>query len=200
MAYGMNVLKRIPVAAAIPVVVVALAAVLVTLRPSAAARWSPAGGPGSSTSDTALGGPPTRVRIAKLKVDAPLVDLRLDSKGALQAPEDYNRPGWYVDGPLPGEIGPAVIAGHVDSKSGPAVFFKLHELHSGDIVEVERGRLWVKFRVVAVHRYPKNAFPTNEVYGPTPNPQLRLITCGGVFDNTRRSYVDNVVVFAVIVT
>ncbi len=94
-------------------------------------------------------------------------------------------------------MGPAVIAGHVDSKTGPAVFFRLRDLRQGDIIEVTRAGAQVKFKVLAVRKYPKAQFPTDEVYGPTPNAQLRLITCGGDFDRNRRSYVDNIVVYAV---
>jgi LPXTG-site transpeptidase (sortase) family protein len=157
------------------------------------ARWE--AGPGATAS--AAGAPPTRLRISAIGVDTPLEDLGLDANGALKAPADFGRAGWYANGNKPGDVGPAIIAGHVDSRKGPAVFFRLHELRPGDKVEVARGERWVTFRVLAVHRYPKNQFPTDEVYAPTPNPQLRLITCGGAFDNTRRSYLDNVVVYAV---
>jgi Sortase domain len=159
-------------------------------------------GTGDATSDPAgTGGeePPTRVRIPAIQVDALLEDLTLDSAGALRAPVDYARAGWYAEGTVPGEVGPAVIAGHVDSRKGPAVFFWLYKLHPDDLIQVQRGDRWVIFRVVATARYPKDRFPTAEVYGPTPDAQLRLITCGGVFNETRRSYVDNVVVYAVVV-
>jgi LPXTG-site transpeptidase (sortase) family protein len=142
-------------------------------------------------------GPPTRVRIPRIGVDSALLSLGLDAHGALQAPPDYDLAGWYADGTVPGEIGPAVIAGHVDSFRGKAVFFRLHELHEGDQVQVQRGQAWVSFLVVRVDRYAKNAFPTAQVYGPTPDAQLRLITCGGAFDPTTKSYVDNIVVYAV---
>jgi LPXTG-site transpeptidase (sortase) family protein len=140
---------------------------------------------------------PTRVRIPAIEVDAPLEPLTLDGTGQLTAPVRFTDAGWYAGGTPPGEVGPAVIAGHVDSTSGPAVFFRLGQLHPGDVVEVERGRTWVRFRVVAVERYPKERFPTDKVYGPTPDPQLRLITCGGRFDRARRSYLDNTIVYAV---
>jgi LPXTG-site transpeptidase (sortase) family protein len=142
--------------------------------------------------------PPTRLRIPAIGVDAALESLHLDAAGALQAPRVYDRPGWYADGTKPGTVGPAVIAGHVDSTRGAAVFFRLHELTAGDRVEVSRGGQWIAFRVVATSRYAKSRFPTAQVYGPTPDPQLRLITCGGAFDQARRSYLDNVVVFAVL--
>jgi hypothetical protein len=158
-------------------------------------RWVP--GPAAAASPAALSAPPTRLRIPDIGVDSPLEDLGLDANGALQAPKDFAHAGWYAQGSRPGDVGPAIMAGHVDSRSGPAVFFRLHELRAGATVEVARGDGWVKFRVLAVRRYPKSQFPTDEVYAPTPNAQLRLITCGGAFDNTRRSYLDNVVVYAV---
>jgi Sortase domain len=142
-------------------------------------------------------GPPTRLRIRSIGVDASLERLHRDAAGALSTPRDYDQPGWYAEGTPPGDTGPAVIAGHVDSRSGPAVFFRLHELRDGDVIEVERGGRWLTFRVVGSEWHPKQAFPTAEVYGPTPTPQLRLITCGGDFDRSRRSYTDNLVVFAV---
>jgi LPXTG-site transpeptidase (sortase) family protein len=144
-------------------------------------------------------GTPTRVRIPAIGVDAPLDDLHLDEAGTLAAPKEYQVPGWYADGTPPGDIGPAVIAGHVDSRTGPAVFYRLAELKAGDRVEVARGGRWLAFRVVSVDRVPKDRFPTARVYGPTPDRQLRLITCGGGFDESRLSYLDNVVVFAVAV-
>jgi hypothetical protein len=141
--------------------------------------------------------PPTRVRVPKLGVDSSLVGLRLGPDGALEAPKDYQQAGWYAQGTIPGEVGPAVIAGHVDSLHGPAVFYRLVDLRPGDRIEVQRDGVWLPFLVVATGRYPKNKFPTAEVYGPTPTAELRLITCGGTFDHTARSYRDNVVVYAV---
>jgi LPXTG-site transpeptidase (sortase) family protein len=137
------------------------------------------------------------VRIPAIGVDSPLETLHLDKAGALQAPTRYGEAGWYADGTAPGDIGPAVIAGHIDSRSGPAIFYHLAQLKAGDLVEVARGGQWIGFRVVSVGQYPKEDFPTAQVYGPTPDPQLRLITCGGVFDQARRSYRDNTVVYAV---
>jgi hypothetical protein len=142
---------------------------------------------------------PTRVRIPAIRVDSPLDPLALDAGGALQAPNNFAHAGWYAAGTTPGAVGPAVIAGHVDSRSGPAVFLRLYQLRPGDQVQVQRDDRWLTFRVVSKARYPKNRFPTADVYGPTPDPQLRLITCGGSFDAHRRSYVDNVVIYAVAV-
>jgi len=143
--------------------------------------------------------PPVRVRVPSIGVDSTLLELGLDGAGALVPPEDFDRAGWYTGGPVPGEIGPSVIAGHVDSYSGPAVFFRLGDLAAGDdvLVDLADGST-VRFTVADSRRHPKDDFPTEEVYGPTAQPVLRLITCGGEFDRDRRSYRDNVVVTAVL--
>ncbi|GIF71854.1 class F sortase [Asanoa siamensis] len=141
--------------------------------------------------------PPSEVRIPRVGIRSTLVGLDLDGTGELEAPADYGKAGWYERGTRPGERGPAVIAGHVDSHRGPAVFYRLRDLRPGDTVEVRRGDLWVPFRVVHTDRYPKDSFPTSSVYGATPGAELRLITCGGEFDRGKRSYRDNVVVYAV---
>lgn len=145
-----------------------------------------------------LTGPPTWLRINKINVDAPLIPLGLDATGTLEAPEDYYVPGWYADGTAPGDVGPSVIAGHVDSLTGSAVFRHLADLRVEDIIEVQRDGIWLKFQVTSIARFPKGGFPTAQVYGPTPDAQLRVITCGGSFDRARNSYRDNVVVFAII--
>jgi len=144
-----------------------------------------------------LSGPPTRLRVRAIGVDTPLETLRLGTDGELQPPRTNDRAGWYADGTAPGDMGPAVLAGHVDSKQGPAVFYRLREITAGDKIEVTRGERTVTFTVTSTAWYSKKAFPTEEVYGPTPDRQLRLITCGGVFDRTLRSYKDNLVVYAV---
>src|SRR3954452_8320622 len=140
---------------------------------------------------------PVRVQAPAVGIDSSLDRLGLDSSGALVPPADVTQAGWFAAGPAPGDVGPAVIAGHVDSFRGPAGFFRLDELAAGDEVLVGRADgTTARFTVTRVARYPKTAFPTAEVYGPTPDPQLRLITCGGAFDRGARSYVDNVVVYA----
>jgi hypothetical protein len=144
----------------------------------------------------ALTGKPTEVRIPTIAVDTTLETLNLDKTGVLEPPS-FAHAGWYAGGTVPGDIGPAVIAGHIDSTKGPSVFYRLHELRAGDQVQVKRGVRWLTFTVVSTGRYPKTGFPTAQVYGPTFTPQLRLITCGGSFDSAKRSYVDNVVVYAV---
>ena len=130
-------------------------------------------------------------------MDTTLETLSIGRDGALQPPGNFGKAGWYADGTAPGDTGPAVIAGHVDSKAGPAIFYRLRELTAGDRVNVTRGGKDVRFTVVRTAWYPKTKFPTSQVYGPTPDSQLRLITCGGVFDHSLRSYKDNLVVYAV---
>jgi sortase (surface protein transpeptidase) len=142
---------------------------------------------------------PVRVRVPGIDIDSDLVRLDVDDDGVLLPPDDFARAGWYTRGPAPGDTGPAVIAGHVDSADGPAVFFRLAELEDGDEVLVDRADgTRVRFTVTSVDRYPKDEFPTAQVYGPTPRAELRLITCGGEFDADARSYRDNVVVSAVL--
>ena len=144
---------------------------------------------------------PARVVAPAIELDAPVVPLGLEDDGSLEVPEDYAATGWYVEGPEPGEIGPSVIVGHVDSLDGPAVFFRLHELEAGDTIEVKAvNGSSVTFLVDRVERHAKDRFPTDRVYGPTGEPGLRLITCGGTFDRVTGSYRENVVVFARLAT
>ncbi|MDK3258342.1 class F sortase [Blastococcus capsensis] len=148
---------------------------------------------GSGTVSTAA--PPVRLRVPAIGVDSPLVELGIDGVGALVPPADFARAGWFAGGPAPGDVGPSVIAGHVDSRDGPAVFFRLDELVAGDEVLVDRADgTTARFTVTGADRFPKDRFPTQDVYGPTPRAELKLITCGGDFDRERRSYRDNVVV------
>jgi hypothetical protein len=156
----------------------------------------PPGDPFGSTVP-APSGPPTRVRVPAIGLNSPLETLSLGRDGVLVPPRRFERAGWYAGGTAPGDVGPAVLAGHVDSKAGPAVFYRLRELTVGDRIEVVRGGAVVRFTVTRTAWYPKNKFPTDQVYGPTPDRQLRLITCGGVFDRRLRSYKDNLVVYAV---
>jgi hypothetical protein len=140
---------------------------------------------------------PQAVVIPKIGVAAPLIRLGLQPNRRMQVPKDYSEAGWYTGGPRPGELGPAVIAGHVDSKRGPAVFYRLRELRQGDSVVVRySGGLQVRFRVERTERHPKGTFPTGRVYGDTAGAKLRLITCGGEFDRASGHYRDNVIAFA----
>jgi Sortase domain len=140
---------------------------------------------------------PVRLRIPALRIDTPLVTLHRAADGSVEVPTDFNVAGWFADGPRPGQPGPAVILGHVDSRAGPAVFFRLKDLPAGAEAVVDRADgSAVAFRVRGSMRVPKVDFPTDAVYGPTLEPSLRLVTCGGSFDRTARSYRDNVIVYA----
>ncbi|MDP4510803.1 class F sortase [Nonomuraea turcica] len=156
--------------------------------------------PDSGTSDAAPGADvanPVRLRIPAIGVSTRVIPLRLDAGNRLIAPKQFDRVGWNKAGPEPGEQGVAVIAGHVDSTTGPAVFYRLRQLRKGDRVHVDRADgTTVTFVVNRLSRYPKNRIPDKEVYGSGGGTQLRLITCGGAFDRQRRSYQDNVIVFA----
>jgi Sortase domain len=139
---------------------------------------------------------PVRLRIATIGVDSSLMALGLRSDRTMQVPPGAFPAGWYTGGPTPGELGPAVIAGHVDSR-GPGVFYRLHQMRAGDLITVTRadGRKPV-FRVQRVRQFPKHQFPTRLVYGNVAHPALRLITCGGSFNSQSGHYDDNIVVFA----
>jgi sortase (surface protein transpeptidase) len=127
-----------------------------------------------------------------------LVELGYDDHGGLEVPKDFGDVGWFTPGPSPGQLGPAVIAGHVDSKAGPAVFYRLGDLRPGNRIAVGRDDgTTARFVVDRVQEYPKDEFPTAEVYGnSTSRAELRLITCGGDFNHRTGHYVDNIVVFA----
>jgi sortase (surface protein transpeptidase) len=126
-----------------------------------------------------------------------LVDLGLTPSGAMDVPDDADTAGWFALSPVPGEPGPAVLAAHVDFKKVPGVFARLHELKVGDTAVVRRADgTPVRFVAYRVERFAKSAFPTQDVYGNTAGPELRLITCGGAFDQAAGHYRDNVVVFA----
>jgi Sortase domain len=141
--------------------------------------------------------PPVRLTIPAIRVATPLVRLGRERDGSMQVPADFARAGWFAEGLSPGQVGPAVIAGHVDSRTGPAVFYRLRELRAGDAVEVERADgVRLRFVVEQARSFPKATFPTAEVFGPAPWAALRLVTCGGDFDRSRGSYRDNLVVFA----
>lgn len=160
------------------------------------ATASASGGAAASPDGTQVADP-VRVLIPSIGVDAPTVSLAV-SEDVLAGPEQFSDAGWWADGPEPGEAGAAVIAGHVDSYQGPAVFFDLHELTEGDVVTVERGDgSRVDFAVTGSERYAKDGIPVDRVFGETLGPTLRLITCGGEFDRSAKSYVDNLVVYAV---
>jgi sortase (surface protein transpeptidase) len=140
---------------------------------------------------------PVSLAIPAIGVSTDLIGLGLTTAGTLQVPSSTTVAGWYTGSPRPGAIGAAVIAGHVDSLAGPAVFFRLRLLRPGELVYVRRadGSLAV-FAVTGVQMSAKTQFPTAAVYAPVPNAQLRLITCGGTFDSTTGHYLSNVIVSA----
>ena len=140
---------------------------------------------------------PVSLIIPMIGVKAPLIELGLTASGALQVPSSTTVAGWYTGSPRPGAIGPAIIEGHVDSLTGPGVFYRLSELQPGDRIYVRRADgTTVEFRVTAAQTYQKAFFPTAAVYGPTPDPELRLITCGGTFDYATGHYLSNTIIYA----
>jgi hypothetical protein len=141
---------------------------------------------------------PVSLTVPAIGVQTNITHLGLTASGALQVPASTAVAGWYTGSPRPGAVGSAVIAGHIDSKSGPGVFFRLSSLRPGDRVYVRRadGTLAV-FKVTVVRQFAKDSFPTSAVYGAVPDSELRLITCGGTFDPQLRSYLSNTVVYAI---
>ena len=150
-----------------------------------------------TSGQTATGKGLFRIRIPSIGVRAPVIRLGLTKEQRLEVPGRTDQAGWWSGGQFPGQKGAAVIAGHVDSSTGPAVFFRLRELEPGDVVEVEpRGRRRVRFVVDRLKKAPKDGFPTREVYGPTSGSALRLVTCTGSFNESSGHYRDNLIVFA----
>lgn len=148
---------------------------------------------------------PTSIRIPAIGVSSPMLRLGLLPSGEVATPpldEPESKAGWYEGSPAPGSQGPAIILGHVDSKAyGPGVFYDLGALKPGDTVEVGRVDNTVAvFKVDEVRSFPKASFPTGEIYGNLDHAGLRLITCGGTFDPQASSYVDNIIVFASLVS
>ncbi|GEL99305.1 class F sortase [Cellulomonas terrae] len=144
---------------------------------------------------------PVRLEIPTLAVDSALMELGLQDDGSLEVPPGAFPAGWFSGAPTPGERGPAIIVGHIDWVTGPGVFFRLAELAVGDEILVGRtdGSV-VVFRTTGVTRYPKDAFPTDLVYGDLDHAGLRLVSCGGEFDAATGHYEDNVIAFAELVT
>ncbi|RSN37037.1 class F sortase [Amycolatopsis sp. WAC 04169] len=181
--------------------VVLAAALTACAAPPSGKVASPA--PPSSVSSVAEAPPLAPAKPARLEIPAigvrtgEIIDLGLAGDGTLEVPHDAITTGWFTGGPAPGEIGPAVLAGHVDYKKVPGVFVRLKELKAGDEALVHReDGITAVFTVYAVERHPKASFPTEKVYGDTTGPELRLITCGGDFDSSTGNYLDNVVAFA----
>lgn len=159
---------------------------IVTERPSAEPRFEPQ-----------RKARPVRVQIPSIGVDATLRPVGLLDDGSMEVP-DFGRAGWYDLGPRPGEPGPAVIVAHVDSYQGPDVFFRLRDLSSGDTVKVgHKDGTTSQFVVRSSEQQLKQQLPVDRIWNKTREPVLRLVTCGGDFDEAERHYRSNVIVYAV---
>lgn len=163
--------------------------------------------PGTAATSAGAVPPPTRnahvapgeLSIPDIGVRSSFVHLNLNKNGTLQVPGRYDVVGWYAAGPAPGDAGgpPAVLAGHVDSKSGPGVFYRLHELKVGsEFIIGGTDGAERRFRVYKTKTYAKNAFPATQVYAPAKRAEVRLITCTGTFNEQNHHYADNLVVYA----
>jgi sortase (surface protein transpeptidase) len=153
--------------------------------------------PAEAAPAAAVTAAPVQIRIDAIGASAPVDPLGLNPDGTLQTPADYGRAGYFTGRPNPGAVGPAIIVAHVDSKTGPAVFYRLRDLTPGDEITVTRADgSEVVFLVDRLEDHPKDAFPTDAVYGPTPDATLRLITCGGSFDRSSGHYRNNLIAFA----
>ncbi|WP_284743380.1 class F sortase [Amycolatopsis sp. RTGN1] len=142
---------------------------------------------------------PTSVKIPKIGADSSLISVGLKTDGSISVPSVHKpmQAAWYQLSPVPGDVGPAVVLGHVDGDKMPGIFYKLKDLVPGDEVDIDRsdGKK-LKFVVDRVTQVQKDTFPKDAVYGNSDKPELRLITCGGVFDHAAHSYKDNIVVYA----
>ncbi len=195
-------------AAGLVVIVAGTAGLLLTrhstpaLRPVAAgmaalpAPTGPIAAPPQSAQAAAVASP-VSLTIPLIGVKTQLITLGLAASGALQVPSTTSVAGWYTGSPRPGAVGSAIIVGHIDSQSGPGVFYRLSELSRGNDIYVKRADgTTAEFRVTTVQTYLKDQFPTETVYGPTPDAELRMITCGGAFDPATGHYLSNIVVYA----
>ncbi|WP_354570602.1 sortase [Glaciihabitans sp. UYNi722] len=155
----------------------------------------------TATNPPAPGVVVTHVDIPDIGVSSDLELLNLDGNGALLPPVGFAKAGWYQGGVLPGDVGPAIIAGHVDSAHGPAIFAHLGDVQPGSKITVtlSDGRA-LTFEVQKSEKSLKTQFPTSDVYGNVPTPQLRVITCGGPFDPRSGHYTENLVLFATLVS
>lgn len=141
---------------------------------------------------------PEHVSIPAIGLESDLIGLGRGADGWIEAPADYDDVGWYEDGVVPGEIGPAVIAAHVDSPWAAAVFHDLPKLTPGDTVSVSLSDgTTADFVVTGIQSVKKHTFPTESIYAPVPTPELRLVTCGGPISSDTGLYEDNIVVTAV---
>jgi len=143
---------------------------------------------------------PVRMWVPAMGLNTPLIRLGRGRDGTVQVPRSFAQVGWFQPGPEPGEPGAAVILGHVDSKAGPGAFYRLRALRRGDIIKIQtKFGPRLRFVVTGARRVPKRHFPTRLIYRKTGRPALRLITCDGAFDSATGHYVDNLIVFAVLI-
>lgn len=177
----------------------AVVAVLVTVVGCGSAAGPVPAVPASAQVAPAPAAPtaPTTLAIPSIGVRSDLLDLGVAADGSAEVPQDYDRAGWFREGGRPGGRGPTVLLGHVDSRSGPAVFHRLRDLAPGDVVEVgTRDGAVARYAVERTEQVSKDDFPTFAVFGATADDVLRLVTCAGEFDRGERSYTDNLVVHA----
>jgi sortase (surface protein transpeptidase) len=185
----------------VAIVLFVVAAVVFAVGLSGHARWLAgplftSSGPAPHRISPTVRSVPLTLSIPAIGLRVPLSQLGLNPNHTVQVPTNFQEPGWYEFGPSPGQIGSAVILGHVDSYRGPAVFFRLRDLRPGDHVDVSLADgVVTHFVVRQVAEYPKAHFPTVSVYGQRGYSALQLVTCGGVFDTQTRSYLSNVVVY-----
>jgi Sortase domain len=140
---------------------------------------------------------PVAVRIPAIGLAVWLTQLGLNSNGTVEVPTSVQVPGWFSPGPSPGQVGSAVILGHVDSYQGEGVFFQLRTLQPGDQIQVNLADgVIATFKVTSVAMYQKTQFPDQQVYGSTGSSDLQLVTCGGAFDSQTGHYLSNIVVYS----
>lgn len=140
---------------------------------------------------------PVAVRIPAIGLAVWLTKLGLNANGTVEVPTSVQVPGWFSPGPSPGQVGSAVILGHVDSYQGPGVFFQLRTLQPGNQIEVNLADgVIATFKVTSVEEYQKTQFPDQEVYGSTGASELQLVTCGGTFNPQTGHYLSNIVVYS----
>jgi hypothetical protein len=187
---------------AVPASAIAVPAPVTAVPVASTARPARSAPPGSGRAGFQTVAPspvaePVSLTIPLIGVRTSLITLGRAADGSMQVPASTAVAGWYDGSALPGAIGPAVIVGHVDSVSGPGVFFRLSQLRRGDRVYVTRADgTTAVFLVRSVRTYEKGVLPVKAVYGATPDPEVRLITCGGAFDDATGHYLSNVVVNA----
>lgn len=156
--------------------------------------------PTAATAKSLASSVPLSLEIPAISLTAPISGVGQNSDGSMEVPSDPNMTGWYTLAPTPGEIGPAIIVGHVDSLNGPAIFWNLNKLKPGDLVNVKRqDGSTATFKVDKQEVFQQDNFPTDQVYGNIEHAGLRLITCSGEFNQFTRHYSHNIVVYATLV-